>query len=308
MKTPAVSIACVTYNHIEYIDKAVNGFLMQRCDFDYEIIIGDDNSTDGTKEILEKYKNEFPEKIKIITSDRNSGSLENNIKVISSCAGEFIAFCDGDDYWTDPFKLQKQVDFLKDNHDFIMTYADISFVDHKNQEIQNERKTNHQKVIYKSGEIFWDLFKNSFINTNTACVRSEIVFQLLNYVKNHKKNRHYIYDYWLWLNVARRGKVKFMNEKMAAYRIHGRRISNKSYFDKRWPAVKLDIALSLNEKEVTKKENRNFVTGILLSSLLNKKVEIKLKGKAIIHLFSYPPSVSYLFQKVTKKNKWEFVF
>lgn len=301
MNHPMVSIACVTYNHENYISNAIDGFLMQKCNFDFEIIIGDDNSTDNTKVFLEKYKNEYPDKIQIILSDENRGSLENNIKVISACKGEFIAFCDGDDYWTDPIKLQKQVDFLNTNPKYVMTYSDISLVNESNLPIDGIKKFADHKNHYKSGDIFWDLYKNSFINTNTSCVRSDIIIELLDYVKNSKKDIRYIYDYWLWLHVARKGKVKFIDEIMAAYRIHDQRISRKSYFEKRWPFVKLDLAISLNKNDVKTTSNKNFVTNILLMAILNKNVDLGLKMKALQHLLKFPPKTSFIAKKFKEK-------
>ena len=301
MNQPTVSIACVSYNHENYISDAIEGFLMQETDFNFEIIIGDDCSTDGTKSILEKYKSKYPEKIRIISSVQNRGSLKNNIKVISTCKGKYIAFCDGDDYWTDPLKLQKQVDFLEANSDYVMTYSDVSVVDEKNLAVKDTDKIIQQKFFYKSGDIFWDLFRNSFINTNTTCVRSDIILALLHYVNNYKKDKRYIYDYWLWLHVAKKGKVKFMNEKMAAYRIHDQRISRKSYFEKRWPLVKLDVVFSLKKEEVDEREKKNYITRILLSSLRNKNVDFKLKSRALKYLFTFPPSIPFVVEELSKK-------
>ena len=115
-----VSICMITYNHENYIAKAIEGVLKQKTNFDFELIIGEDCSTDSTKEIVEKYKNQYPEKIKIITSERKVGMILNLIRTLESCRGKYIAFCEGDDYWTDTSKLQKQVDFLESNPDFAM--------------------------------------------------------------------------------------------------------------------------------------------------------------------------------------------
>lgn len=301
MTKPLVSIACVTYNHEKFISKAIEGFLLQKTDFSFEILIGDDSSTDDTKQIIEEFEKKHPHKIRIVSSKRNIGSLENNIKVISSSKGKYIAFCDGDDYWTDQFKLQKQVDFLEANSEYVMTYSDISLVDVNGLPIDDLDTYADQKKYYKDGEIFWDLFKNSFINTNTTCVRSENVLTLLDYVKKHKKDRRYIYDYWLWLHIAREGKVKYIKDEMVAYRIHDQSISRKSYFEKRWPLVKLDVAFSLNKNEAKTVKNKNFVTNILLMSILNKNVDFGLKVRALTHLLKFPPTPSYIAEKIKKK-------
>lgn len=115
-----VSICCVTYNHEKYIAQAIEGFLMQKTTFKYEIIIGEDCSKDETRKIVQEYAMRYPDKIKLITSEKNVGAHQNAVRVISQVKGRYIALCDGDDYWTDPLKIQKQVDFLDQNQDYIM--------------------------------------------------------------------------------------------------------------------------------------------------------------------------------------------
>lgn len=121
-KPPLVSICCVTYNHAQFICQCLDGFLMQETNFEYEIIVHDDASTDGTKEILLEYMNKYPAKFKLVLQEENQWS--QGVRGIFSrftfplAKGKYIALCEGDDYWTDPSKLQKQVDLLKANPNF----------------------------------------------------------------------------------------------------------------------------------------------------------------------------------------------
>jgi len=108
-----VSICCITYNQEKYISEALDGFLMQETDFNYEIIIGDDCSTDATRTIIEGYSERFPGKIQLISNTENGGAIKNMLKTLNVANGKYIAMCDGDDYWTDPRKLQIQVDFME---------------------------------------------------------------------------------------------------------------------------------------------------------------------------------------------------
>ena len=115
-----LSICCVTYNHEPYIAQAIEGFLMQKTNFKVEIIIGEDLSTDDTRQIIGAYVSKYPDRINLITSSQNVGGIKNLLRVIEAASGKYIAICDGDDYWTDPLKLQKQVDFLESSQDCIM--------------------------------------------------------------------------------------------------------------------------------------------------------------------------------------------
>jgi len=117
---PTVSICCITYNHEKYIGQALESFLMQKTNFNIEIIIGEDCSTDATKSIISSYCISYPDRIKLITYEKNVGAFTNHITVIDAAKGKYIALCDGDDYWTDPLKLQKQVDFLDANPEYVI--------------------------------------------------------------------------------------------------------------------------------------------------------------------------------------------
>lgn len=114
-----VSICCVTHNHEKSINRAIESFLMQKTNFEFDIVIGDDCSTDNTLEILKSYRDRYPDKIKLIAAPGNVGTINNLIGCMSLCKGKYVAFCGGDDYWPDPCKLQNQFDFLEQNPQYI---------------------------------------------------------------------------------------------------------------------------------------------------------------------------------------------
>lgn len=122
MTKPKVSVAMITYGHENYIEEAINGVLMQECDFEVELIIVNDYSPDNThKTILEILKNHPNSSwIKYIKHNENLGMLPNFIFALNKCQGRYIAICEGDDYWTDPYKLQKQVYFLESHPSYII--------------------------------------------------------------------------------------------------------------------------------------------------------------------------------------------
>ncbi|MBO7467830.1 MAG: glycosyltransferase family 2 protein [Bacteroidaceae bacterium] len=119
---PLVSVITITYNHAPYIAKCIEGVLMQKVDFPMEFIIADDCSTDGTREICEKYAKKNPNLIRLILTEKNVGAVENEQRAFKAAKGKYIATCEGDDYWTSSFKLQKQVDFLEANPDYSVCF------------------------------------------------------------------------------------------------------------------------------------------------------------------------------------------
>jgi len=139
-KNVLVSICCVTYNHVEYIRDTLESFLMQKTDFPIEILIHDDASTDGTVEIVKEYERKYPEIVKPIFQKENQYSQGIGISATYQyprARGKYIAICEGDDYWTDPNKLQKQVDFLENNTEFGLVFTDVQIIDKNNSVIEN---------------------------------------------------------------------------------------------------------------------------------------------------------------------------
>ncbi len=128
---PVVSILCATFNHFPLIRDALNGFLMQETSFPFNIVIHDDASSDGTADVLREYEKRFPRIIQVIIQSTNlySQGLRRDKFVKPYCKGRYIAWCEGDDYWLDPKKLQIQVGFLEENPDFVMSGHDAVVVD-----------------------------------------------------------------------------------------------------------------------------------------------------------------------------------
>lgn len=115
MNDTLVSINCITYNHENYIKDAIDSFIMQKVNFKYEILIGEDCSTDNTLEIVKQYQEKYPNIIRVITGEKNVGAIQNLKRLQSESKGKYIAICEGDDYWIDPYKLQKQVEYMENN-------------------------------------------------------------------------------------------------------------------------------------------------------------------------------------------------
>ena len=174
MENVYLSVVMPTYNHKAYISEAIENVLRQKTTFLFELIIGEDLSTDGTREIVLNYQNKNSDIIRVITSDSNVGAKENMRRMLAASRGKYIAFCDGDDYWHDPSKLQKQVDFLDSHPDYGLVHTDADYLKtEKNKLIPNFNKNRKRKVPV--GRVYEELLRGNFICTCTVCVRGEFV-------------------------------------------------------------------------------------------------------------------------------------
>ena len=139
MTNPLVSIVCITYNHEPYLPQALDGCLMQRTTFPIEIILAEDCSTDGTRAICEEYAKRYPDKIRYIWSETNVGAVANERRAMEAAQGKYIAFCEGDDYWTDADKLQRQVDFMESHPDYSVTFHRYRIYDEQTGQWQEDK-------------------------------------------------------------------------------------------------------------------------------------------------------------------------
>ena len=135
---PIISVCMITYNHEAFISEAIEGVLMQKTSFPFELIISDDCSTDKTREICLKYKSKYPDIIRLLLPESNLGMTKNFIETIKSATGEYIAICEGDDYWTDQLKLQKQIDFMEVNTEYSVCFHRYKIFDNESGEIRND--------------------------------------------------------------------------------------------------------------------------------------------------------------------------
>lgn len=152
---PVVSISCITYNHEPYIEDALEGFLIQETNFPFEILIHDDASTDRTAEIIRHYQNSYPKLIKPILQTQNQYSRGMRpLKILMpKCHGNFVAYCEGDDFWRDPQKLQIQVDFLERNPDYVISGHDACIVDEAGILLKESKLPARHKHDYSSEDL-----------------------------------------------------------------------------------------------------------------------------------------------------------
>lgn len=209
---PLLSVHMITYNHEPFIGQAIEGVLFQKTDFKIELVIGEDCSTDLTRTICESYARRFPDVIKILPSEKNLGMMLNGNRTSLACSGKYIATCEGDDYWTDPLKLQKQVDFLELNQEYVFTFHDCIILN---------QKTGESKLRIGSRKIDYIVDLKSLIIQNNIPTASLVFRNILDYsslptwITDITKG-----DYCLSIFLAENGLGKYFPEQMSVYRVH----------------------------------------------------------------------------------------
>ena len=206
-----VSCHVITYNQKDYITQCIDGILMQQVDFPIEIVIGDDRSTDGTREILMKYAEDFPEIIKLnLREVRGVGipGKENFVSTLEMCHGEYISLCDGDDYWTDPLKLKKQIDFLEQNKEYVLCFHQVKILQPNGSIVDDfitEVPENYETIETLARQ-------GNYIHTPSVVFRN-----VLNGLPSEFEHAP-IGDFFMYMMLAEHGKLKYFHEPMCVYR------------------------------------------------------------------------------------------
>lgn len=211
-----VSIRCLVYNHEPYLRQCLDGFVMQKTNFRFEAIVHDDASTDGTAAIVKEYAEKYPDIIKPIFETENQyskrdGSIRRIMNNAICQTAKYIAFCEGDDYWTDPLKLQKQFDFMEANPEYGLVYTETIFY--------NQKKQRYEERFGYPCNSFEDIIKKGNpIPTLTAMIHKGLLFKYLDEISPQTKNWK-MGDYPLWLYCSINTKLKFINICSATYRV-----------------------------------------------------------------------------------------
>lgn len=218
---PLVSVCVITYNHGLYIRDCLEGIFCQQTDFHFEVCVGEDGSTDDTLAICREYEARFPDQMRLFHRDRETFKAErsryrapfiyNHLQTYAACRGKYIAMCEGDDYWTDPRKLQKQADFLEANPDYSMCFTNA------------QRKVNGvllpeailDQTEAKPASGMADILDHNFIPTCTAVIRRDML-QLPPWALQLSHG-----DWIQWALLALKGPIGCLDEVTAVYRWHG---------------------------------------------------------------------------------------
>lgn len=213
-KLPLVSIICTNYNKGEWIRQAIESFLIQETDFEFEIILIDDKSTDGSDEYIREYTKKYPEKIRAFFNEQNLGITKTWIKICKEAKGKYIARCDGDDYWIDKNKLQKQVDLLESNKELKWCSTDYNLANEDGKIIETgvfdknivKRAKSYEEILVTSG----------FTNPSTWLVETKLMQKI-----NRMISEDAVDDTFnIQLELFKQTDLNYINEPMAVYRMN----------------------------------------------------------------------------------------
>lgn len=218
-----VTIRCIAYNHEPYIRQCLEGFVIQKTNFRFEAIVHDDASTDDTAAIIREYAEKYPDIIKPIFETENQyskqdGSLERIMN--SHTCGKYVALCEGDDYWTDPYKLQKQVDFLEQNPEYGLVHTDCLICgDNKGMKVGRRGLIygrNNDKNYSDSQSLFYNILINKIhIQTLTVLYRKSLLEKIKTNDITFKMG-----DTPLWLDISQCAKIKYLKDITGVYYKH----------------------------------------------------------------------------------------
>lgn len=220
---PLVSVQMITYNHEPFLAQAIEGVISQKTNFPFELVIGEDCSTDQTRQVALDYQARYPHLIRVLYSAHNVGMFPNVRRVHTACRGKYLAYCEGDDYWNDPHKLQEQVEFLETHPDYALVHTAIN-VDcgplGMNASPGYRRTNQGLDPDDRERQAYYEILMNTrWVCTASACFRHDLLNQILRDCPECSDPVYMMGDTQRWLELARLGRIKFIPKPMATYRI-----------------------------------------------------------------------------------------
>jgi len=222
---PLVSVHLLTYNHAKFIAQSIESVVNQQTSFPFEIVIGDDHSTDGTSQIVDQYAAKYPDLIKVVRGKTNGGPQPNSIRILENSQGKYMAALEGDDYWIDPLKLQKQADFMEQNPDFAICFTNTRVEFFENNEEPYLLNSNIEKDVFELKDLIAQT-EVWFMGTATLFYTMSSIFPVQPWFHKTKSG-----DIPMIMLAARHGKIKYLSDVTAAYRRHAAGASNTDHKD-----------------------------------------------------------------------------
>ncbi len=221
---PLVSVLIATYNQAAHIVKAVEGALNQQTQYSFEIIVGDDASTDGTLEIVQAYQEKHPRTVRVVTSGKNVGALENYRRIRKAASGKYLAYCDGDDYWHNNRKIENQADYLERHPDCGLVYSSYDIY-HPTKNLLIGDYIRHRKWTMPEKPGLADFLEGKIelllgILTCTVMVRSALIDHIISSDPYLYDGHQFLMgDTQLWAEVSTKGYLHFIPESTATHNI-----------------------------------------------------------------------------------------
>lgn len=267
-----VSVVMITYGHEKYIRQAIEGVLMQEGDFDLELIVANDCSPDATDAVVHTILKEHPRAscVRYFKHEENKGMMANFVFALQQATGKYIALCDGDDYWTDPYKLQKQVQFLEENEEYVIHSGKAQML------VQNELSEVIGNPLLKSTYVLSDFFtKNNLISCTTMFKNKKIKYECF---------ENLIFGDWI-LSVLllsnKKGNLAYVSDEIyAVYRVQegGVMQTLTNHYDNQLAHLKqivaINKAVNTNYNEDDIKKINFYCLSIFRHSLINKKYKV----------------------------------
>lgn len=268
-----VNIWMVTYNHEQFIAQAIESVLMQQTTFPYKIIIGEDCSTDNTRAICIEYQKKHPDKIELLLHKKNLGSQKNSYVVHQACKAKYVAMLEGDDFWTDPLKLQTQVDFMENNPASAACFHSVNYftLDNKSdifpQELTKKTFDIHDAIAFpRTG---WNIM------TSTILYRKQAVQEIPDWFLKLK-----IGDCTLIMLAALNGSIDFIERVMGAYRVNaGSLMQSKEYTNEKVAQKMIDLYIEFNKH--TQDKYKNEIYQLILFYMYQLVVYFKKEKKSV---------------------------
>ena len=315
---PRVSVVCLCYNQVNFIETSIQGFINQKTKFPFEIIIGDDCSNDGTIEIIQNYYKNNVNIIKPIFRNNNIGGAKNLINCLDIAVGDYIAYCEGDDFWNDDKKLQKQFDLLESNLEFGLIWTDIDVNDLQKGKVFN---SVFQNKFYPKYDNFEDILINKpFFAPSTWFFRKDFKLFFNNYINYIDGSFPFILD------IIKSSRIFYMNEVTGVYTKRFESASNNINPLKRYEFARLVFKIQIEysykykvSNDIVHKIYFNYYNSFLHYAIIAKdynflkdadKILINSKNKRVLFLLfisKFKPLI-IIFAYIFKKDKYIILF
>ncbi|TGE23234.1 glycosyltransferase family 2 protein [Hymenobacter metallicola] len=287
---PTVSVCCITYNHEKFLAQAIESVLMQETDFAVELVLGEDCSTDSTRQIALDFQRRYPDRIRLLLPENNLGVMGNFLATLKACTGTYIALLEGDDYWTSPHKLQRQVDILE-------RHASCTTCIHDAEEFMDDNSIPPRLFSQKYSSILpgheheftqADIaLKGWFIPTASMLFRRSALFPIPEWVDHAFSG-----DYSLHLLLTRTGNIYYLPEVMSRYRLHPGGIMSATQNERIIARNKKQIFETAHYKQMVDARHHGRFNEFLEGLHFDQSKRLKATGQIWSSYYSYYKAIS----------------